>query len=384
MKNILIVNDEKQMGGVSVLLEDILNNINYKKQIDLLILHNRGNCLNNLPSNVNIIYGTSFFNVIDLNIKEIIKSKKFLPLLKKIYLVFLMKTGLIKYKIIKERKKVLTKNYDLEISFKDGFCSLFTAYGDSKEKIQWIHTDYSKKDYLEKYRKLFIKIFKYFDKFIAVSEPVKHNFNKIYGQSHKSIVINNYIDDKKVINLSKKDNIKLSDKKFNYISVGRLHYDKGYHILLNVFNKLNKEKLLNDIHFTLVGDGPEYENLLKLTNDYGLNDKITFLGRKSNPFIYVKQADLFILSSFHESFGNVMIEALILGVPIIATEVASVHEILNDNIGMIVKNNEDALYNGLKEIINNPTKLNDYKNNLTNYKYSNEHILKQILKILEK
>lgn len=105
MKNILIVNDEKMTGGVSILLEDILNNIDYKGNIDLLILHNNGTCLNKLPNNINVIYGTRFFEVIDLNIKQILKEKNIKLLFQKIYLVFLMKTGLIKNKIIKERKK---------------------------------------------------------------------------------------------------------------------------------------------------------------------------------------------------------------------------------------------------------------------------------------
>ena len=195
MNKILIVNDERMTGGVSILLEDILNNLNSKEKIDLLILHDNGDRLKNLPSNINIIYGTPFFNVVDLNIKEVIKTKKISLIIKKLYLVFLMKTGLIKNKIIKERKKMFTKPYDKEIAFKDGFCGLFTGYGDSKEKIQWIHTDYSKKDYLEKYRKLFIKVFNSFDKFIAVSNPVKVNFNNIYGQKEKTIVIYNLVDD---------------------------------------------------------------------------------------------------------------------------------------------------------------------------------------------
>lgn len=383
MNKILIVNDERMTGGVSILLEDILNNLNNKEKIDLLILHDNGDRLKNLPSNINIIYGTPFFNVVDLNIKEVIKTKKLSLIIKKIYLVFLMKTGLIKNKIIKERKKLFKEPYDVEIAFKDGFCGLFTAYGDSKEKIQWIHTDYSKKDYLEKYRNIFIKVFNLFDKFIAVSNPVKDNFNNIYGQKEKTIVINNLVDDKKIIDLSKKEKINLSDKKINLISVGRLHYDKGFHVLLNVLNRLNKDSLLNDVHYTLVGDGPEYDNLKRLIEEYNLEDKVSMVGNQPNPFTYVKASDMFILSSFHESFGNVMIEALILGVPVLATRVATIDEILDEKNGMKVENSEEGLYKGLKKILKNPKMIQEYKTNLKKYKYPNDKIIKEITELFK-
>ena len=278
---------------------------------------------------------------------------------------------------------MFTKPYDKEIAFKDGFCGLFTGYGDSKEKIQWIHTDYSKKDYLEKYRNLFIKVFNSFDKFIAVSNPVKVNFNNIYGQKEKTIVINNLVDDKKIIDLSKKEKTNLSDKKINLISVGRLHYDKGFHVLLNVFNRLNKESLLNDVHYTLVGDGPEYDNLKNLIEEYKLEDKVSMVGNQPNPFTYVKASDMFILSSFHESFGNVMIEALILGVPVLATKVATIDEILDEKSGMKVENSEEGLYKGLKKILKDPKLIQEYKTNLKKYKYPNDKIIKEITELFK-
>ena len=84
MKNILFVVDERQMGGVSVLLEDILKKINLQKyKIDIMVLHNNGDYLTNLPKNVNIIYGTSFFEVVDLSIKEVLKTKNIIKILKK-------------------------------------------------------------------------------------------------------------------------------------------------------------------------------------------------------------------------------------------------------------------------------------------------------------
>ena len=96
MKKILIVIDERIMGGVSVLLEDMLNMINLKKyKIDILCLHNNGEMLENLPENVSMIYGTDYFSSIDYTIKEVLKSKKKKKIYYKVRIVFDMKTGLI-------------------------------------------------------------------------------------------------------------------------------------------------------------------------------------------------------------------------------------------------------------------------------------------------
>lgn len=229
---------------------------------------------------------------------------------------------------------------------------------------------------------MFKKIFDKFDKFVAVSLPVKNNFSSIYGQKDKIVVINNYVDDKKIINLAKEKKVKLSDCKLNLISVGRLHYDKGFHVLLKVLKRLDDDNLLDDVHFTLIGDGLEFDNLMKLKKEYKLDSKVSLLGSKSNPFIYLKNADLFILSSFHESFGNVIIESLVLHVPVLAVEVATIYEILDEKNGLIVKNNIDALYNGLKSLILNQDKIKEYKKNLNSYKYPNEEILNEIKKLL--
>ena len=79
MKNILFVVDERKMGGVSIVLEDILNNINLtNKKIDLLILHNNGERLKEIKKEINVIYGTKFFNIIDTQIEELKKGKKYL------------------------------------------------------------------------------------------------------------------------------------------------------------------------------------------------------------------------------------------------------------------------------------------------------------------
>lgn len=384
MKKILFVVDERKMGGVSILLSDILNNINTQKlEIDVLILHNNGNMLENLPKNITIIYGSKFFRTIDYSFLETLKTLNPSLILNKFMLIMLMKTGLIKYFIKKERKEILKKKYDKEIAFKDGFCGLFVGYGDAVEKIQWLHCDYEMKDYLEKYKNQFLKLYnEHFNKIIAISEPVKNKFNKKYKCEDKTFVINNLVDTKKIKKLSETP-LRKKTNKMSIISVGRFHYMKGFPRLIRIFNRLNKENLLKNVNIQLIGDGPEYEECSKMIEEMNLKNKLKLLGNKNNPFPYVKNSDLFILGSLYEPFGLTVIEALTLGVPVLAADTASIHEMLNENIGIIVDNDEQGLYEGLKYLIENPQQIKLFKQNLKKYNYDNNIIIKKINNLLK-
>ena len=382
MKNVLFVVDEKRMGGVSVLLSDILNKINYQNyNIDVLVLHNNGDYLNDLPDSVNIIYGTKFFNTIDFTLKEVLKSKKIGNIISKLRIIFLMKTKLIGKKIIKERKKILNKKYDVEIAFKDGFTAIFTAYGDSIKKYHWLHTDYSMYDCTANYKPLFNEVFPKFDKIIAISSSVLERFKTKYNVIETDVIFN-IIDEEKIINKSNEENVVYDKSKLNLVSVGRIHNMKGYDRLIDVFHLLNIAGKLDNVVLRIIGDGPDFELIKEKVKEYHLEEKVLILGRMRNPFPYVKDSDLFLMCSRYEPFGLVILEALILKVPVLSTDVASIKEIMNDDYGFMCENNEIALKESLIKIIDNPEVLKEKKKNLNNYKYDINTILKQIEDLL--
>lgn len=385
-KNILFVVDERRMGGVSVLFEDIMNLLDITSyNIDLLILHNNGNSLQNLPNSIKIIYGTPYFEAIDYTIKEVIKEKKIGLLLKKIKVVFDMKTGLIKNSIIRERKKILKKQYDIEIAFKDGFTALFTVFGNSKKKIHWIHYEYKKANPNQKYNELFKKILPQFDQIVAVSDKVKKDFNDIYNLGDKVTVIYNIVDQNKInIKANEKCDITLDKNDLNIVSVGRLHTVKGYERLIMALARIKNDGILDGIKVRIYGDGPELTNLKKLIADHSLDKVVFMMGQVTNPYKYIKNSDLFVLPSIYESFGLVIVESLSLGVPVLATKTAATHKLIKDNVnGLIVENSIDGIYLGLKKIIENNNLINEYKNNLNNYFYDNSKELEKIKQILD-
>lgn len=382
-KSLLIVVDERKMGGVSILLEDMIKlGVFNNFDTDILVLHNNGTMLDNVSDKVNVIYGSNYFNGVDITIKEALKSKNIGLLFSKVRLVFDMKTGFIKNRIKKERKKILNKKYDIEIAFKDGFTALFTIFGDSVAKIHWLHYEYGNCNPNQKYDKLFKQIIPEFDKIVAVSDGVKNAFLKIYDV-HNVSIIPNIIDAEKIILKSNEKPItKYIDDKINVALVGRIHEVKGYDRFLRVLSKLKEENLLNELNINIIGDGPEYENIVNLNNELNLN--ITFLGQISNPYKEMKNADLFILPSKFEAFGLVVLESMILHVPVLATKTAATESLIRDGYnGMIVENSEEGIYQGLKYLILNKDKIQEFKNNLNDYIYDSSKIINNIIKTLE-
>ncbi len=372
--NLLIVVDERKMGGVSILLEDMIElGVFDEYETDVVVLHNNGQMFEKIKNKVNIIYGTSYFNTVDLPIKEALRSKQISRIFSKARLVFEMKTGLIGRRIKKERAKILSKKYDFEIAFKDGFTALFTAFGDSDKKIHWLHYEYGLNNPNRRYSKLFNNIIPKFDKFIAVSNGVKASFESEYNVSNID-VIPNIINKEKIIKMANEPSaFNLDKSKLNIVCVGRIHPVKGYERLLEVVSKLKDYK--SNFKITVIGDGENIDYLKKEALDL----PIEFVGGMNNPYKEIKNFDLLLLPSLYEAFGLVTLEAFILGVPVISTLTAATKDIIEDGVnGLIVENSSAGLYNGLKEIIDDQSLILKYKNNLKSYNYD---IMGEIQKI---
>ena len=98
-------------------------------------------------------------------------------------------------------------------------------------------------------------------------------------------------------------------------------------------------------------------------NEQGLQGSVTFLGYQTNPYKYVAACDLFVCASHAEGFSTAATEALIVGTPVITTRVSGMEEMLGSNgeYGIITENDEEALYQGIRDMLTTPGKLEHYK-----------------------
>ena len=375
-KKILFVNDEMTMGGVARILNTFLKMIDRDKyEVDLLVLHKRGELLSEIPSDINVISGSDFFSVIDRPLKEC-KGKE---LFYKLRLLFYMKSGLIKNKIIKERNKILNKHYDIEFSAKEGFCTIFTGYGDSDKKINWVQVDYKESNYSSHHMELVKDALKHIDMNIACSNQVMESYKELFNVS-KICVIHNLVDEDRIRNMSLEPcDLKLDDNgKINLITVARFHRQKAVNRLIRI-----QAKLKDYYNLIIIGDGGLKEELYSLAKELDCFDNIKWLGLKSNPYPYVRECDLFVMSSLYEGYPTMTVESLLSDTPVLTTLVAGVSEQIDDSNGWIVENSEDGLYKKLDELKDKKDVLIKLKKDLNNYHYDNESILNSYYKIFE-
>jgi len=140
------------------------------------------------------------------------------------------------------------------------------------------------------------------------------------------------------------------------IAVGRLVYEKGIDVLHKALHILHKEGL-NNFRLTVLGDGPLRYQLEEMTNQLDLQEIVTFLGYIPNPYPYMAQFDIFVHASRWEGFGMVIVEAMALGLPVVATScLGGPKEILDyGKYGRLVPPDDPkALAETLADLINHP------------------------------
>lgn len=166
------------------------------------------------------------------------------------------------------------------------------------------------------------------DSVIALTEYMRKEMQKI---SNKEIlVIPNGIDMDRSNNLSPNFKESADTKKKIMIFVGNLRPEKGLSYLIEAMDYITRNNI--NIHLLLVGEGSQRENLEKLVDKLNINDKVTFSGKATTEevTVYLKNSDVFVLPSLHEGFPNVLLEAMASGLPIVATDVNGVNEIVED------------------------------------------------------
>jgi glycosyltransferase involved in cell wall biosynthesis len=186
---------------------------------------------------------------------------------------------------------------------------------------------------------------------IAVSNGIKEDLVHTIGISPESIqTIYNPID---LEHISKQALEANPIKEENYIvHVGRLHSVKRHDILLKAFALANL-----DTKLVLVGDGSERENIEKLIQELHLQNRVILSGFIQNPYPIIKQAKLLVLSSQYEGLPTVLIEALMLGTPVVSTNCKSgPDEILKGEYKkyLVEVNNSEALSQTMREVYHHP------------------------------
>lgn len=332
-------------GGAEKVLMDLTDNLNYKEnEVEVRTIFNEGKYIKELNENIKYSYIIKKPTVLKKRI--ISRIIKYFPQ-KFVYNMF------------------IPKNYDVEIAFLESLpAKILCGSTSNSTKLVWVHIDifgFEETIKLFKSKENLIKAYKNFDRIICVSDSVKESFLKNTQLHQNTITIYNPIDKKQILKKSKlKCDMKASKNKITMVTIGRLTNQKGYLRLCEVINKLVKE--YKNIELWILGEGEDREILEKYITKNKLTDYIKLLGFQDNPYSYLNEADLFVSSSFIEGYSLVLAEAMVLGIPVLSTKTTGPDNLLeHGKYGVIVDNSFDGLYNGLKDIMNNPEQLKEIK-----------------------
>ena len=244
-------------------------------------------------------------------------------------------------------------DYDIEVAYLETAATKIIAQSTNGKavKIAWVHCDLSQKEGIEKASDKLKRQYENFDKVVCVSEDVKKGFQELLGSNFEPIVLPNVIDEDEI--RKKADEMipyrKETDKIY-LVAVGRLTPQKNFSYLIDTCGKLRDSGC--DFRLSILGEGPERKNLEQQISALKLENKVTLRGFVSNPYPWIKQADIVVCSSKYEGISTVVQEALILGRTIVTTPCTGMTELLGQSeYGMIVDDSEDGLYDGLYRMI---------------------------------
>jgi glycosyltransferase involved in cell wall biosynthesis len=164
------------------------------------------------------------------------------------------------------------------------------------------------------------------------------------------------------------------------LAVGRLHYHKDYPTLLRAFGTVRRKI---DARLVFLGDGEERANLAAMTRQLALESGVIFLGNVSNPLPYMKRAAVLALSSTVESLGNVLVEAMAVGLPVVATDCPTgPRDILcNGTYGTLVPVGDSlALARALVAVLESGTRPAIPDEALARFRY--DHVIRRYLAVM--
>lgn len=320
------------------------------------------------------------------NIKIVLEEKKG-SLLKKIdkdIIVEEVKVNNNKNIIIRKVINLLTKSIYKIFNYKNyDFSCCYATYSLSGNKLAlmtsnntslYVHSDYRKVYNDSDFTNFFnCRNIKDYRNILFVSNESKNGFIEIYKEyKNKCLVFNNFIDTKEIEKLSNEEDIKRNKNKL-LVFVGRLD-DSSKKVSRQI--KLVKE--IENLNLWIIGDGPDRKKYETEVSEYKLEKRITFFGKKNNPYPYMKKADYIILTSDYEGFPVTYLEALTLNKNIITTIPTSDDLINIKDYANVISKDEKKMLEQVKKIL-----ISENKNNNVDFESMQTTRMKQMEKLFD-
>ena len=365
-----------EMGGVEKVLLSLLNNLDREKfDMTVCLSINQGELRNEIPAHVRKVH-------LAKGQEDLSKNKwrqKIQLALRNIELKKIAKNPAIAQNILKE-------NYDVEIATTYAiYGNVLNSVNKNSKKIAWLHSDLTLAGF-DPYRAEIFKNLQQFDYIIYGSRQCKEILEEKFPDVKfppGEVILNAIpIEELKI----KADEIPVDYGEIpTFISVGRLHFRKGYQTLLEAHKKLITEGFSHQIN--VIGDGEDWEKLSSRIKELKVENSFKLLGAKMNPYPYVKNADFYVMPSESEGWPLIIAETLILQKPILATNVGGIPELIeHEKTGFLVEYSVESLYDGMKEFLQNKDLVQKIQENLRTIEdqFDNQKIFRAVENVILK
>lgn len=397
MKKILIISHAMEIGGAERALLGLLNSFNYSQvQVDLFLCRHEGELFHLIPKEVNLL-PMNQARFLAIPMIEVLKQGQFNMLYGRLKAKILAKSTVKKKNLHADNQVGLTYShkytyqymdfiqpeteYDLAISFLiPHYICMNKCH--AKKKIAWIHTDYSTIDVDIEAE---LDMWKSYDHIVSISDKCTESFLNILPSLKDKIVrIDNILTKQMIENQANEfDAIEMKKEENEIIlcSIGRYSNAKNFDNVANICSRILDRGIL--VKWYLIGYGGD-ENLIKeKIKEEHMEEYVIMLGKKENPYPYIKACDIYVQPSRYEGKAVTVREAQILEKPVIITRYATSSSQLDDGIdGVVVDMDNEGCAKGIVDFIQNK----DLQNKITDYlkakDYSNADEVKKIYELM--
>lgn len=353
-RRVLFVIDTMNVGGAEKSLLSLLPLLDYERMtVDLLIVHRGGLFEQYLPQSIRII-----------SVPAVKGFRKFFKVIcQLVFSVWLKSSRLMgsqrhgaemRWQVMRTVTPPLEKYYDVAVSYHQGFPTYYVATKvNANKKYAWVNTDLASAGYKDVFNRPF---YDYYDRIIAVSERLRNLLEDTeYVDKTRLETIYDILNPDMIRRMAKVENITevLKGKILRIVTVGRMIALKNYAMAVEVAKRLKDAGL--SFRWYFVGDGPERCNVVRLIEQYGLQEHITLLGTQANPYPYMAGCDIYVQTSRFEGFCLTLREARILNKPVVSTDFSVVHDQIHDGEnGLIAKMTPESVAEKILLLAANP------------------------------
>lgn len=395
-KSLLIVSHALELGGAERSLIGLLDSLDPDKwEVDLHLLRHEGELMEMIPAHINLLPEIPAYTVLARPIKKVLTEGHFLLASARL----LGKAAARRYaKVHKHTESVVgleyshkftcplmpkiqpEKVYDLAISYLTPHYFVARKVR-AKKKLAWIHNDYTQ---VQLDVPSETAMWSAYDYIASISDSVTDSFLKVFPSLKDRIVlIENILPESVVRKQAEALDVSqdMPKKGIRILSIGRFCYQKNFENVPDICARLLDFGL--DVYWYLIGFGSSEELIKQKIKETGMEERVIVLGKKDNPYPYIKICDVYIQPSRYEGKAVTVREAQMLHKPVIITNYATAASQLEDGVdGITVPLDNEGCAAQIAEILKSPQLLRQLSETCSKRDYSNSEVIHELERLI--